>query len=89
MYLKCKLQQDNYGSFIFKWKSQKFVQKTYWQRSKPKKRYSWCFQMLKWLRERQNYFFALCQQTSQLQYMHLAFGNLKISSKKGQQKSKS
>ena len=43
VYLESKLQQDRYGSGVFKCKSQKTVQRKYLQTSKQQTKYHWVF----------------------------------------------
>ena len=76
---------DKYGWRIFKLKWEKTVDRTYLETSKQQTRYRWCFYMWKCLGNGKNYISGLCQQTNKVQYMYLAFKNLQISSKKGQQ----
>ena len=89
VYLKCKLQHEKYGGCIFKLKCQRTVERTYLENTKQQTRYPWRLYMLKFLRQGNNNVFGLCQQRNQVQCTYLAFRNFKISSKQGQQWSRS
>ena len=43
VYLECQLQQDRYGSRIFKWKWQKTDEGIYLERRKQQTTYRWWF----------------------------------------------
>ena len=72
MDLEFKLQQAAYGWWILKLKWEKTVERTDLQTGNQKTEYRWCFYILKWLRKN-NCIFRLCQLTSKVQYMCLAF----------------
>ena len=71
----------------FQVKMDETVQRTYIERSKQEIRYCY-FYTLKCIPKINHYVFGLCPQTVKVQYMYLAFKNVKISSTKGQQWSK-
>ena len=85
LYLESKLEQDKYGWLIFRLECQKTVNGTNLETRKQQTRYRLCFLMLKCLRKCSNCVFALCQKTSKVRCMYLAFKNLQLSTKKGQQ----
>ena len=55
-YIDCKLQQDRYGNAFFKLNGEEMVERAYLEKRKEQKRYSWCLQMLKGLRNANNFF---------------------------------
>ena len=73
VYLECKLQQDTYGSCIFKLKWEKTVERTYLWKSKQQTKCHWYFYLLKWLRKGSNCDFGPYEQIRRVQSMYLAF----------------
>ena len=77
-YLERKLQQDTYGSCIFKLKCHKTEDKSYLQARKQQPRY-------RWIKKGNNCVFDVLEETSKVHCMDLPFKNLIISSKNYQQ----
>ena len=78
-YLECKLQQDSYGWCFSKLKFKGKVKKTKFREKETTN-------ILNYTRKSNNYVFQLCQQTSKVECIYSVFKNLKISSKKCQQR---
>ena len=89
LYFEFKLRQDRHGWCFSELKCSQMVEWTYLGTSKQQTKRHWCFKIPKCLQKGNNSIFRLCEITSKVQCMYLAFENLIISTKKSEQSSES